>query len=40
MNIIEEIASNGKSEELDKIVSFYENLVSNRKESEENVKKA
>lgn len=39
MNIIEEIVSNGKPEELDKIVSFYENLVSNRKENEENVKK-
>lgn len=39
MNIIEEIVNNGKSEELDKIVSFYENLVSNRKENEENVKK-
>lgn len=37
MNVIEEIVNNGKSEELDKIVSFYENLVSNRKESEENV---
>lgn len=39
MNVIEEIVNNGKSEELDKIVSFYENLVSNRKENEENVKK-
>ena len=38
MNIIEEIASNGKAEKLEKIVSFYENLVSNRKENEENVK--
>lgn len=37
MNVIEEIVINGKSEELDKIVSFYENLVSNRKENEENV---
>lgn len=37
MNVIEEIVVNGKSEELDKIVSFYENLVSNRKENEENV---
>lgn len=37
MNVIEEIVKNGKSEELDKIVSFYENLVSNRKENEENV---
>lgn len=39
MNVVEEIAKGGKSEELDKIVSFYENLVSKRKESEENVKK-
>lgn len=39
MNVIEEIVNNGKLEELDKIVSFYENLVSNRKENEENVKK-
>lgn len=37
MNIIEEIVSNGKAVELGKIVSFYENLVSNRKENEENV---
>lgn len=37
MNVIEEIVTNGKAEELDKIVSFYENLVSNRKETEENV---
>lgn len=40
MNVIEEIVVNGKFEELSKIVSFYENLVSNRKESEKNVKKA
>nr|DAQ18352.1 MAG TPA: hypothetical protein [Caudoviricetes sp.] len=40
MNVIEEVVVNGKAEELSKIVSFYENLVSNRKESEENVKKA
>lgn len=39
MNIIEKIVVNGKAEELGKIVSFYENLVSKRKESEENVKK-
>ncbi len=38
MNIIEEIASNGKAEKLEKIVSFYENLVSNRKEKTKNVK--
>ena len=37
MNVIEEIVANGKAEELDKIISFYENLVSNRKENEENV---
>lgn len=40
MNVIEEVVVNGKAEELSKIVSFYENLVSNRKESEKNVKKA
>ena len=40
MNVIEEVVVNGKAEELSKIVSFYENIVSNRKESEENVKKA
>lgn len=34
MNIVEEIAKGGKLEELDKIISFYENLVSNRKENE------
>lgn len=37
MNVIEEIVVNGKAEELSKIVSSYERLVSNRKESEENV---
>lgn len=35
--MIEEIVSNGKLKELDKIVSFYENLVSNRKEKAKNV---
>lgn len=40
MSIIEEIASNGKAEKLEKIISFYENLVSNRKEKQKNVKKA
>ena len=38
MNVVEKIVVNGKAEELSKIVSFYENLVSNRKENEENVK--
>lgn len=39
MNVIEEIVNNDKSEELDKIVSSYEQLVSNRKENGKNVKK-
>lgn len=39
MNVIEEIVTNGKAEELDKLVSSYEQLVSNRKENKKNVKK-
>lgn len=39
MNIIKNIVLNGKAEELNKIVSSYERLVSNRKEKQKNVKK-
>lgn len=39
MNIVEEIAKGGKLEELEKLVSDYEQLVSNRKETGKNVKK-
>ena len=38
MNVIEEIVVNGKAEELGNLVSFYENLVSNRKDTTKNVK--
>lgn len=37
MNVIEEIVNNGKSEELSKLVSDYEQLVSKRKEKQKNV---
>ena len=39
VNIIKNIVVNGKAEELNKIVSSYERLVSNRKEKQKNVKK-
>lgn len=39
MNVIEDIVKNGKTEELEKIVSSYEQVVSNRKENGKNVKK-
>ena len=37
MNVIEEIVNNVKSEELSKLVSDYEQLVSKRKEKQKNV---
>lgn len=39
MEIVEEIVKGGKLAELDKLVSDYELIVSNRKETGGNVKK-